>query len=72
MLPHLTLMSARPAEPPNFPDAGPSDTIATPEGDNQFRPDQPLPPTEPTPLRPRGDQPHSAEPLYPALDPALD
>jgi hypothetical protein len=46
----------------------PPDTIATPEGDNEFRPDQPLTPTPPIPERPRGDQPHSTEPLYPALD----
>jgi hypothetical protein len=45
-----------------------SDTLATPEGDNEFRPGEPLSPTEPIPERPRGDQPHSSEPLYPALD----
>ncbi len=50
------------------PETDPGDTLATPEGDNEFRPGQPLPPIEPTPLRPRGDQPHSDEPLYPALD----
>jgi len=54
-----------PTEPPedNEPD-----TIATPEGDNEYAPDQPLTPTPPTPDRPRGDNPHSIEPLYPALD----
>ena len=54
-----------PTEPPedNEPD-----TIDTPEGDNEYAPDQPLTPTPPTPDRPRGDNPHSIEPLYPALD----
>jgi hypothetical protein len=44
------------------------DTLATPEGDNESLPNQPLSPAEPTPLRPRGDQPHTVEPLYPAED----
>ncbi len=41
-------------------------TLATPEGDNDLPPDQPLNPDPPAPERPRGDQPHSTEPLYPA------
>jgi hypothetical protein len=41
------------------------ETLATPEGDNEQSPDQPLHPNEPTPERPRGDQPHTTEPLYP-------
>jgi hypothetical protein len=44
------------------------DTIATPEGDNEYAPDQPLAPDASVPERPRGDKPHSEEPLYPALD----
>jgi hypothetical protein len=46
----------------------PPNTIATPEGDNELLPDQPLTEAEPAPERPRGDEPHSVEPLYPALD----
>jgi hypothetical protein len=53
-------MSAEPSTPPN--------TLSTPEGDNEYLPDEPLPVAEPTPERPRGDEPHSTEPLYPALD----
>jgi hypothetical protein len=44
------------------------DAIATPEGDNEYAPDQPLIPAAPTPERPRGDDPHTIEPLYPAED----
>jgi hypothetical protein len=43
-----------------------ANTLATPEGDNEQPPDVPLSPAEPAPERPRGDQPHSVEPLYPA------
>ena len=46
------------------------ETIATPEGDNETLPDEPLMGDEPGIEngleRPRGDQPHSEEPLYPA------
>jgi hypothetical protein len=48
--------------------SAPDTPLATPEGDNESLPGQPLPADEPTPERPRGDQPHSTEPLYPALD----
>lgn len=44
------------------------DRLATPEGDNEDLPSEPLSGTEPVPLRPRGDEPHSSEPLRPALD----
>ena len=44
------------------------DTLATPEGDNEYTPDEPLTPDAAAPERPRGDEPHSSEPLYPALD----
>jgi hypothetical protein len=58
-----------PTDPPDFvPDDEP-DTIATPEGDNEYGPDQPLPPgAEPVPERPRGDEPHWTQPLRKALD----
>lgn len=58
-----------PTDPPDFvPDDEP-DTLATPEGDEEYGPDQPLPPgTEPTPIRPRGNEPHWKQPLRKALD----
>ncbi len=34
------------------------DTIATPEGDNEFPPDQPLVQLDPDIERPRDDEPH--------------
>jgi len=43
------------------------DTLATPEGDNEGLPDEPLSPDEPVVERPRGDEPHSVEPLRDAL-----
>jgi hypothetical protein len=46
----------------SVPDQRP-DTIATPEGDNEYGEDQPLPTDEPAITRPRGDEPHSKEPL---------
>jgi hypothetical protein len=42
-----------------------ANTLATPEGDNEGTPEQPLNPGEPPATRPRGDQPHTHEPLYP-------
>jgi hypothetical protein len=60
-------MSTLPTEPPDSPEDNEPDTLATPEGDNEYAPDQPLTPSAPVPERPRGDDPHSAEPLYPAL-----
>lgn len=44
----------------------PEDDLTTPEGDNERLPDEPLTTALPTPIRPRGDQPHTTEPLYPA------
>jgi hypothetical protein len=61
-------MPILPTEPPDSPEDHQPDTIATPEGDNESAPGQPLSPTPPIPERPRGDDPHSSEPLYPALD----
>lgn len=61
-------MTTLPTEPPDSPDDNEPDTIATPEGDNEYLPGEPLPAVEPIPDRPRGDDPHSIEPLYPALD----
>ena len=58
-------MSTRPTD---LPEDNEPNTIATPEGDLEFPPDQPLSPNEPTPTRPRGDEPHSIEPLRKALD----
>lgn len=57
-----------PIELPDSPaDNGP-DTVATPEGDNEYAPDQPLQPSNPTPERPRGNEPHPQQPIYPAQD----
>jgi hypothetical protein len=61
-------MSTRPTESPDSPDTNEPDTLATPEGDNEYLPSQPLTSTVPTPERPRGDEPHTDEPLRPALD----
>ena len=44
------------------------DTIATPEGDNEYLPDQPLTPLIAPVERPRGDEPHSSLPFRDALD----
>lgn len=61
-------MSDQPTEPPDSPEDNEPDTLATPEGDNEYLPSEPLSPAAPTPERPRGDEPHSKEPLYPALE----
>jgi hypothetical protein len=61
-------MSTLPTEPPDWPEDDQPDAIATPEGDNELPPDEPLSRDPPTPERPRGDEPHSVEPLYPAED----
>lgn len=61
-------MRAYSTEPPDSPDDHEPDTLATPQGDNETLPEQPLSPPEPQPERPRGNEPHSKEPLYPALD----
>jgi hypothetical protein len=61
-------MTALPTEPPDSPDDQEPDTLSTPEGDDEYPPDEPLPTSEPVPERPRGDEPHTIEPLRPALD----
>ena len=44
------------------------ETVATPEGDNEYAPDQPLPgASAPLPERPRGNEPHTTLPLADAL-----
>ena len=60
--------SSFPTEPPDSPEDNEPDTLATPEGDNEGAPDQPLSPKPPAIERPRGDEPHSIEPLRDALD----
>lgn len=59
-----------PTGPTEVPDSVPdqrSDAIATPEGDNEYMPDQPLTAgTEPVPTRPRGNEPHPEQPIRPA------
>ena len=44
------------------------DTIATPEGDNEFLPDEPLTPAHKEPERPRGNEPHFDLPVRDALE----
>ncbi|HEX4155749.1 MAG TPA: hypothetical protein VHY48_09060 [Acidobacteriaceae bacterium] len=58
-----------PTDPPDFvPDHEP-DTLATPEGDAEHGPDQPLlPGSEPALERPRGNEPHWKQPLRKAPD----
>lgn len=66
-------MSDYPVSPAEVNDTVPdvrSDVEATPEGDNEFAPDQPLPgPTDmPMPVqRPRGNEPHPDAEIRPAL-----
>ena len=64
------LHSARPAAngPMDAMDDDQPDTVATPEGDNEFPPDQPLPSSAPTPERPRGNEPHPQQPIRPAQE----
>lgn len=53
-----------PTDPPDFVPENEPDTLATPEGDNEHRPEQPLKgPSTPTPERPRGNEPHYDQPL---------
>ena len=63
-------MADYPVSPAEVPDTVPEnepDTVATPEGDNEYRPDQPLPGSAvPTPERPRGNEPHPEQPIRPA------
>ena len=65
-------MSNYPVSPAEVPDTVSdvrSDVEATPEGDNEFAPDQPLPGAGamPTPQRPRGNEPHPQAEIRPAL-----
>jgi hypothetical protein len=66
----MTLRSSiPPTDPPDFVPDGLPDTLATPEGDNEGSPDQPLAlGSEPAPERPRGNEPHYTLPLRKALE----
>lgn len=59
-----------PTDPPDFvPDEEPDVPLATPEGDAEDLPDEPLNPDQTTELeRPRGNEPHYKLPLRKALD----
>lgn len=57
-----------PTDPPDFVPDNEPDTLATPEGDNEDLPGQPLNPSEPPIERPRGNEPHSNQPLRKALE----
>ena len=57
-----------PTQPPDFVPENAPETIATPEGDNEQQPDEPLSPNPPTPERPRGNEPHPKQPERDALD----
>jgi hypothetical protein len=64
----MTSSAIPPTDPPDFVPDNEPDTIATPEGDNEYAPDQPLPAgAEPIPERPRGDEPHWKQPIRKAL-----
>ena len=58
-----------PAEVKDTVPEGAPDTVATPEGDNEYAPDQPLPgpSSMPEPERPRGNEPHADAEIRPAL-----
>lgn len=66
-------MADYPVSPAEVPDTVPdvrSDVEATPEGDNEYAPDQPLPgpgKMPDPPLRPRGNEPHPDAEIRPAL-----
>ncbi len=65
-------MANHPVSPAEVKDSVPEtspDTVATPEGDNEFAPDQPLPGAGamPQPERPRGNEPHPSSEIRPAL-----
>ena len=58
-----------PTDPPGFVPGELPDTLATPEGDAEDLPGQPLNPAAvTTPERPRGNEPHFTLPLRKALD----
>ena len=50
------------------PESNAPDTIATPEGDNEGLPDEPLSPFSPKPERPRGNEPHPSQPIRDAQE----
>ena len=52
--------------PPPTDDTAPK-TIATPEGDNEDLPSEPLTPSPPEIERPRGNEPHTELPFRDAL-----
>ena len=56
-----------PLESPGWPEDNEPNTLATPEGDNEELPDEPLSSNEPAAERPRGDEPHSKQPFRDAL-----
>ena len=66
-------MADYPVSPAEVPDTVPeerADFEATPEGDNEFKPDQPLPgpgKMPAPPQRPRGNEPHPDAEIRPAL-----
>ena len=60
-------MAEVPMEPVDSAEDNEPDTLATPEGDGEGLPDVPLTVDEPEVERPRGDGPHSEEPLRDAL-----
>ncbi len=60
---HTTPVEVQNTVPESTPD-----TVATPEGDNEYAPDQPLPGPSamPAPERPRGNEPHPSAEIRPA------
>jgi|GEM_PF-2148759 len=57
-----------PTDPSDSPQDNEADTIATPEGDAEFPPDEPLAPLDTAVERPRGNEPHPTQPERKALD----
>ena len=52
---------------PEFAPEPAQGTLATPEGDNEYPPDQPLTGSGPVAERPRGNEPHFTLPIRKAL-----
>ncbi len=61
-------MMGFPTGPPDSPEDDEPDTIATPEGDNEGLPEEPLAPADVDMERPRGNEPHPSQPIRKALD----
>jgi len=59
--------AADPLDSPDSPEDNEPDTLATPEGDNEELPGEPLSGDEPVVERPRGDEPHTSLPFRKAL-----